>query len=139
MVYIGNQSARINNDDNDYHISSVTQSAIVPNAANPQAKFYWAAVLEDPQHDPADQPYVDVTVTDDTAGTTLYHKNFYTDDPGYPGWLPFSGGSWKAIPWQTITLGFTQAEAGHKITVKVIAADCALGGHGGYVYLDGDE
>lgn len=137
MVYVGNQSARVNNSDNNYHISSVTQSATVPNAANPQAKFYWAAVLEDPQHDAANQPYVDVTVTDDTAGTTLYSKHFYTNDPSYPGWLIF--GSWKAIPWQTITLGFTQADAGHRITVKVTAADCGYGGHGGYLYLDGDE
>jgi len=139
MVYIGNQSARINNSDDSYHISSLTQSAVVPIAANPQAKFYWAAVLEDPNHDPADQPYVDVTVTDDTKGTTLYSKHFFSNDPNYPGWLPFEDGQWKAIPWQTITLGFTQADAGHTITVKVTAADCALGGHGGYVYLDGDE
>jgi hypothetical protein len=133
---VGNQSARINNSDNNYHISSASQTATVPNAANPQAKFYWAAVLEDPQHDPSEQPYVDVTVTDD-AGATLYSKHFYTNDPAYPGWLIF--GNWKAIPWQTITLGFAQADAGHQITVKVTAADCGYGGHGGYLYLDGDE
>jgi hypothetical protein len=138
-VYVGNQSLRINNSDNDYHISSASQSAIVPNAANPQAKFYWAAVLEDPSHPPADQPYVDVTVIDENTATTLYSKHFYSNDPSYPGWLLFNGGNWKAIPWQTITLGFTRADAGHKITIKVTAADCAQGGHGGYVYLDGDE
>lgn len=136
-VYVGNKSARINNYDPSYHISSITQTATVPNAANPQAKFYWAAVMEQPNHDAANQPYVVVTVTDDTAGTTLYSKHFYTDDPSYSGWIPFSGGS--AIPWQTITLGFTKADAGHKITVKVTAADCGYGGHGGYLYLDGDE
>jgi hypothetical protein len=136
MVYVGKYSARINNSDNNLHISSVTQTATVPNAPNPQAKFYWAAVLEDPQHDPTQQPYVDVVVKDD-AGATLYYKHFYTNDPTYPGWLVF--GSWKAIPWQTITLGFTKADAGKKITVTVTAADCSLSGHGGYVYLDGDE
>jgi hypothetical protein len=137
MVYVGNQSARVNNSDNNLHISSVTQSATVPNAANPQAKFYWAAVLQDPGHDPSEQPYVDVVATDDTAGTTLYSKHFYSNDPSYPGWLTF--GQWKAIPWQTITMGFTRADAGHRITIKVSAADCSLSGHGGYVYLDGDE
>ena len=138
MIYAGNYSARINNSDNNYHISSVTQTATVPNAANPQARFYWAAVLQDPSHPAAEQPYVDVTVTDDT-GTILYSAHFFSNDPTYPGWQSFSGGSWKAIPWQTITLGFTQADAGKKITVKVTAADCDQGGHGGYVYLDGDE
>lgn len=139
MVYVGNNSGRINNSDNNYHISSITQSATVPNAANPQAKFYWAAVMEDPQHDAANQPYVDVVVTDDTAGTTLYSKHFYTADPSYSGWINFQGGNWKAINWQPITLGFKQADAGHKITVKITAADCGYGGHGGYLYLDGDE
>lgn len=139
MVYVGNYSARVNNSDPSYHISSVSQSATVPNAANPQAKFYWAAVLEDPQHDADNQPYVDVVVTDDTAGKILYQKNFYTNDPGYPGWISFQGGNWKAIPWQTITLGFAKADAGHKITATITAADCGYGGHGGYLYLDGDE
>lgn len=116
----------------------MSQSATVPNAANPQVKFYWAAVLEDPQHDPANQPYVDVVVRDDTAGKDLYTAHFYTNDPTYTaGWLVF--GSWKAIPWQTITLGFAKADAGHKITATITAADCGYGGHGGYVYLDGDE
>jgi hypothetical protein len=39
-VYTGNYSLRINNYDWDYHISSASQSATVPNVANPQFKFY---------------------------------------------------------------------------------------------------
>lgn len=137
MVNVGKQSARVNNSDNNYHISSVSQSAVVPKLANPQVRFYWAAVLQDPQHAPAEQPYVDVVVTDETAGKQLYSKHFYSNDPAYPGWLTF--GDWKAIPWQTITLSFTQAEIGNTIKVQFTAADCSLGGHGGYVYVDGDE
>jgi hypothetical protein len=139
MVYVGKYAARVNNYDNMYHISSVSQTATVPNAANPQAKFYWAAVLEDPQHPAAEQPYVDVTVTDDTTSKVLYYKHFYSNDPSYSGWVNTGSSDWLAIPWQTITLGFSKAEVGHKITVKVEAADCDQGGHGGYVYLDGDE
>jgi hypothetical protein len=142
MVYKGSQAARVNNYDDSYHISSVTQTAVVPNAANPQAKFYWAAVLEQPNHDAANQPYVDVLVTDDTAGSTLYYKHFYTGDESYSGWQTFLVGgyyTWMAIPWQTITLSFSQAQAGHSITAKITAADCGYGAHGGYLYLDGDE
>lgn len=138
QVYVGHYAARVNNADDSYHISSVSQTATVPNASNPQVKFYWSAVLEDPSHPADEQPYVDVIVTNDT-GATLYSKHFYSNDPTYPGWMSFQGGSWKAIPWQTITLGFTKADAGKRITVKVSAADCDQGGHGGYVYLDGDE
>lgn len=139
MVYKGNYAVRVNNSDFNYHISSVSQSAVVPNVKNPQLRIYWAAVLQDPNHNPGDQPYVDIKVEDTTAGTTLYQKHFYTNDPSYTGWLPFSGGSWKAIPWQTVTLNFAATDIGHTIKITVTGADCALGGHGGYVYLDGDE
>lgn len=142
-VYTGNYSARINNYDNYYHISSASQTATVPNVTNPQLKFYWAAILEDPQHDPAHQPYVDVVVTDDTVGTTLYSKHFYTNDPSYSGWRVITGssygyGEWKTIPWQVVIVDVTNAK-NHNITIKVIAADCGYSAHGGYVYLDGDE
>jgi len=137
-TYVGNYSARINNQDNSYHISSASQSATVPSVTNPQLKFYWAAVLEDPQHDAAHQPYVDIKVTDDTAGTTLYYKHFYTNDPQYSGWIPALGGSWKVIPWQVVNIDVSNA-IGNQITITVLAADCGYGGHGGYVYLDGDE
>jgi len=142
-VYKGNYSARVNNHDGDYHISSVSQSATVPNVTNPQLRFYWAAVLEDPHHDAANQPYIDIVVTDDTAGSTLYSKHFYTNDPSYSGWRIISGsrygyGEWKTIPWQVVNVDASGAK-GHQITIKVIAADCGYGAHGGYVYLDGDE
>ncbi|MDQ5984575.1 MAG: hypothetical protein CSYNP_00270 [Syntrophus sp. SKADARSKE-3] len=48
--------------------------ATVPNVTNPQLKFYWTVILEDPQHEPEYQPYVDVLVTDLTTGTTLLFK-----------------------------------------------------------------
>lgn len=137
--YRGIYAMRVNNSDNNFHISSVSQSATVPNVSNPQVRFYWAAVLEDPQHSPADQPYVDVLVTDTTSGTTLYNKHFYANDPSYSGWLSYNSGQWKVISWQPITLNFGASAIGHKITVKLTAADCALGAHGGYAYLDGDE
>lgn len=135
-VYKGSHSARINNSDNSYHISSASQSATVPNVANPQLRFSWTAVLEDPNHAPADQPYIDITVTDDTTNQALYYKHFYSDDPAYPGWHAVYG--WKIIPWQIVNIDVKSA-IGHQITIKVTAADCALGGHGGYAYIDADE
>lgn len=143
IPYLGNHAARINNYDNNYHISSVSQTATIPNVVTPELKFYWAAVLEDPQHNPADQPYVDILVRDETAGIDLYSKHFYSNDPGFSGWKTITGssyglGEWKAIPWQTVILDVSGAK-GHQVTIKVTAADCALGGHGGYAYLDAGE
>lgn len=138
LPYRGSYACRVNNSDSGYHISSVSQTATVPNGTNVELKFYWAAVLEDPDHDPANQPFVDVQVYDETTSTPLYTQHFYSNDPAYSGWLPFQNGGWKAIPWQVVVVDVTQY-AGHQLTLRVIGGDCGYGAHGGYVYIDGDE
>lgn len=134
----GQFAARVNNSDPDYHISTLVQTAVVPSAANPVLRFYWAAVLEDPQHTPSEQPYIEVTVTNTTKGAVIYSKRFYTNDPTYTGWKSYQNGNWKSIPWQLVELPVA-AYVGDALTLKVEAADCALGGHGGYAYLDAEE
>lgn len=134
----GSKAARINNEDNSEHISTLTQSAVVPSGKNPVLRFYWSAVLEDPQHSPEDQPYIEIVVQNKTKGIDLYRKRFFSNDPSYSGWLSFQGGDWKSIPWQLVELSVAQY-AGDTIELKIEAADCALGGHGGYGYLDVDE
>jgi len=134
----GTKAARINNEDNNEHISTLTQSAVVPSGKNPVLRFYWAAVLEDPNHSPADQPYIEIVVVNKTKNIDLYRKRFFSDDPSYSGWLSYQSGSWKSIPWQLVELPVA-AYAGDTIELKIEAADCALGGHGGYGYLDVDE
>ncbi|MFN0205297.1 MAG: hypothetical protein ACKVS6_03160 [Planctomycetota bacterium] len=136
--FTGTYAARAEDWGSGCFISSLSQSAVVPSVPNPQLQFYWSAVLEDPNHSPSIQPYVDIVVTDDTMATVLYSRHFYTNDPAYSGWLPFQGGSWKAIPWQVAFVDVSTAQ-GHTITIKVTAADCGACGHGGVVYLDGDE
>lgn len=138
VPFAGTCVCRVNNEDNSYHISSVSQSAVVPNVPNPQLQFYWAAVLEDPSHSPEIQPFVDIVVTDETASTVLYQKHYFSNDPSYTGWIPFQGGSWKAIDWQVAFVDVGSAQ-GHTITISVTGGDCGAGGHGGYVYLDGEE
>lgn len=135
----GTHALMVNDSTPDYHSTLVRQRATVPATGNPQLRFQWAAVLEDPQHEPQDQPYVEVTVTDVTKGTTLYQKRFYTNDPSAPGWKDYMGGAWKSIPWQSVELGGLGQYAGDEIELLVRGTDCNLGAHGGYVYLDGEE
>jgi hypothetical protein len=139
MVYKGNYAARVNNYDSNYHISSFTQTAAVPQGlTHPELRFYWAAVLEDPRHPYDEQPYVDIRVVDeDNDGEVIYSRHFYSSDPSYSGWQNGTG-LWRIIPWQTVIVDVSQ-HRGHRVTLRVEAADCAQGGHGGYVYLDGDE
>lgn len=139
LSVFGQHAVRVNDEDNDFHVTFLSQRATVPSTGNPQLRFQWAAVLEDPQHDPADQPYVDVVVRNVSKGTELYRRRFYTNDPSFTGWKDYQGGNWKAIPWQTVVVTGLTSSAGDEIELSVTGADCALGGHGGYVYLDGEE
>ena len=139
LSVFGNYAVRVNDEDNNYHITLLSQRATVPTTGNPQLRFQWAAVLEDPQHSPADQPYVDVVVRNVTKASELYRRRFYTNDPGFTGWKDYQGGSWKAIPWQTVVVTGLTSSAGDEVELAITGADCGLGGHGGYVYLDGEE
>lgn len=140
-VYKGQSACMVNNEDPNYHISSVSQTTVVPqNMTSPELRFYWAAVLEDPAHDAPNQPYVDITVMDDQTGDVIYSRHFYSNDPTYSGWqtVTFNNSTWRIIPWQTVIVDVSE-HRGNSITLRVVAADCGYGGHGGYVYLDGDE
>lgn len=139
LSVFGQHAIRVNDEDNNYHTTIVSQRATVPVTGNPQLRFQWAAVLEDPQHDPSDQPYVDVIVRNVTKGSELYRRRFYTNDPSFTGWKDYQGGNWKAIPWQAVVVTGLTSSAGDEIELAITGADCGLGGHGGYVYLDGEE
>jgi hypothetical protein len=138
VVQFGRHAARVNNDDPDYHISTVQQMARVPDASNPVIRFSWSAVLQDPQHVPEEQPYVQVRVVNLTRGQVLYDRRYYSNDPTYSGWKTYADGEWAAIAWQPVEIAVREF-IGDDIQVTVTAADCALGGHGGYAYLDADE
>lgn len=135
----GQHALRINDETPNYHATFVAQTATVPASGNPQLVFQWAAVLEDPQHSPDDQPYVEVSVVNLSKGIDLYRKRFYTNDPSFTGWTDYRGGRWKAIPWQSVLLTGLSAHAGDQVELRIVGADCGLGAHGGYVYLDGEE
>ena len=139
LSVFGKHAVRVNNKEDGYHITYVSQRAKVPAIRNPQLRFQWAAVLEDPRHAPDEQPYVDVLVRNTTKGTDLYRRRFYTNDPNFTGWKGYLGGGWKAIPWQTVVVTGLAASASDEIELSITGADCSLGAHGGYVYLDGEE
>ena len=137
QVFDGTSAFRVNNPAIGAHISRIYQDIVIPNdVAVPKMTFYWAAVMQDPGHAPADQPFVDIVVQDLTSGQTVYFKHFYANDPSYPGWISGSG-QWKGIAWQKVSLSNLTSRAGHTLRILVMAGDCTQTGHGGYAYLDG--
>jgi hypothetical protein len=139
-VLHGQHAVRVNNFDDSYHISRIVRDIAVPSDGSPfTLTFNWAAVLEDPQHQPNEQPYVNVEVLDVTTGEVIRNRHYFANDPSFPGWLPYLGGQWKAIDWQTEQLTGLESRKGHTLRVTIEAADCSLGGHGGYAYFDAEE
>ena len=138
QVYDGTWAFRVNNPATGSHISRVQQVITIPSDVNtPKLSFVWAAVMQDPGHTPPEQPFVDIIVEDVTnANERVYYKHFYANDPSYPGWISGSG-LWKGINWQQVNLTDLSARKGHQLRIRVVAADCTQGGHGGYAYLDG--
>jgi len=139
-VLYGQSAVRVNNSDDDYHISTISRDIIVPiDAQQFRLAFNWAAVLEDPDHPPEDQPYVLVRVVNTTKNIVLYEKRYYSNDPSYAGWIPYRNGRWKAIDWQPVLIDNLEIYRGDTIRLHIEGADCGQGAHGGYVYFDAEE
>lgn len=132
----GKWALRVNDHGSGRHATTVWQRVTVPASGSPQIRLRWAAVLEDPRHSPDDQPYVEVVVRNVTRDVELHRQRFYTSDPTFSGWQDYLGGRWKAIPWQTVVVSGLGSYAGDELELRVEAADCALGAHGGTLYLD---
>ncbi|WP_313331261.1 IPTL-CTERM sorting domain-containing protein [Comamonas sp.] len=100
-------------------------------------RFATAPVLGEPNtpHPDHRQAYFFVSVTNKTKGTTLYTAFNFAGESGV-NWQSVSG--WKFTDWQLVDVELEAAkvDAGDEITIEVIAAGCADGGHAGYVYLD---
>ncbi len=127
-----------------YRATRISQQDVVTGAdRDPDGLFHirfaWAAVLENPGHPQAQQPYVHVTLTNLTKETVLYSRFFYSNQPDV-AWrsdnVTRGGVLW--IDWQNEDLTFTDNEVlGDTLRIEASAAGCAQSGHFGHVYLDG--
>lgn len=143
-VLSGNDSFRLNNASNGAHFSSLTQS--VTNYGSSNMYFGFAAVLENPisnQHTEAETPKFSFNLVDVTTNTSLYAISFNSRNAVSQGVTWHAGlntnhdgsATWMFSDWNIVHID-TSALIGHELTLTVLAYDCALGGHGGYAYID---
>ena len=95
-------------------------------------RFNAAPVLENPSHDPEEQPYFFIEVTNQ-GGTSLYHTFNYSNEPGVP-WLSGTG-NYRFTNWQAFDIPVTAA-VGDQLRLRLLAAGCGQGGHAGALYVD---
>lgn len=138
----GSYTAKVNDEYGDNHVNSIFQtdslsSTDLGSDGQYHIRFSYAAVLEDPQHNPEEQPFFYVLLQDLTSNTTLYSEFTYSNQPGRSFHTSANYYGWLWTDWQNVDIALPSSSLGHAIKITVLAADCSLGGHGGYVYLDG--
>ena len=143
-VLSGNDSFRLNNAANGANFSTLTQS--VTNYQGADLYFGFAAVLENPLSNPhteAQTPKFSFSLMDNTTSTSLYAISFDSRNAVAQGITWHAGlntnhdgsATWMFSDWNIVHID-TSLVLNHNLTLTVMAYDCALGGHGGYAYVD---
>jgi outer membrane autotransporter protein len=130
-VYAGNHSARVNDPNNDYSVSVISQR--VNGYTDNIIAFAYAAVLEQ-SHGPTDSGAFIITLTDLTTSETLF--NFNLNSATAPGVFTQSSFGWFYSDWIEQSIDVS-SRIGHDFLLSLLANDCPYGGHAGYAYLDG--
>lgn len=137
-----NRAVRIGNSIPGNGAELLSKTFVV-DASKPLISFWYALVLEDPNHNASDQPSFRVRVIDGNGNEI-------------PGTVNLGNGSDEAIAnaanpyFQSTTVNGTTVVykdwscaqidlhqyIGKQVTVQFITKDCSQGGHFGYAYLD---
>jgi hypothetical protein len=142
----GSYSLRLENMVNGGNAAKVRYTFTV-GVANPVYAYKYALVLEEPTnpHLLEEKPYFLVSFYDRTLNEAFTCGNYMVyadaDDNDFKRediFMPVTPGSaTKYTNWQRRVADMYD-RIGHVIEVTFVISDCALGGHFGYVYLDGE-
>lgn len=116
-------------------VDTLTAADIDSSDGMPHIRFAFAPVLEDPNHTPNQQPYFYVSVKNLATNAVLFEQFAYSGQPGVTYLAGASG--WKYLNFQDVDAVLPSSAIGSQIELRIVAAKCSLGGHGGYVYVDG--
>jgi len=129
----GNFSVRLGNNNNGAQAEQLIFSFVVgPQDTNFIYKY--AVVFEDPGHTWAEQPYFELKMYDGNGQIIPCSYQQYVAGGSIPGFHYAGNGVWYK-PWTTVGINLS-SYIGQTLTIVVTSADCALGGHFGYGYID---
>jgi gliding motility-associated-like protein len=133
-----NHSVKLGNDNTGNQAEGVSYTYnIPPNAANFSILYQYAVVFENPGHSPEEQPRFRATVLNVTDNDTIDCVSFdFTSSGNLPGFKTAPGHSAVLYKdWTPVSLDLS-GYAGKTIRLEFTTADCTLGGHFGYAYVD---
>jgi gliding motility-associated-like protein len=136
--YGGKYSVKLGNDFTNSEAEGLSYTFTVPATVDTFTfTYFYAVVFEDPAHLLPEQPRFFVTAYDVVSGDVINCASYdYVSNGGIPGFekSPINPGvlykNWTPTSLQFAGLG------GRKVRLEFKTADCTLGGHFGYAYID---
>ncbi len=134
----GMYSVKLGNNATGAQMERLRYTFQVPVSANNFNLIYrYAVVLNDGGHPANQQPYFEVKVTDSANNTVIPCNNStYVSNSNLPGFtqVPGSPAIWYK-PWTAASMRLAGL-AGRTLYIEFVTADCSVGGHFGYGYVD---
>lgn len=133
----GPYSARLGNDQSGGEAERLSYTIAV-DASNALFVYRYAVVLEDPSHDPSEQPRFEIRMFDQNGVSVdcgMY--NVYSTS-GIPGFVTINNQFFTTVNyknWTTVGMDLS-TYIGQTVTIEFATGDCSLGGHYGYAYID---
>jgi gliding motility-associated-like protein len=136
--YGGNYSVKLGNELNGSEAEGISYTFTIPlNVDTLTFTYFYAVVFEDPKHDHYDQPRFFVTAYDVETGDVINCASYdYVSTASLPGFTPSKINKDVLYKdWSPVSLQFFGLN-GRQVRLEFKNADCTLGGHFGYSYLD---
>jgi gliding motility-associated-like protein len=137
--YGGKYSVKLGNDQVGQEAEGISYTFTVPATVDTFTfTYFYAVVFENPDHALPEQPRFFVTAYDVASGEVVNCASYdYVSTGSLPGFesAPGSNGSILYKNWTPTSLQFAGLQ-GKAVRLEFKTADCTLGGHFGYAYLD---
>lgn len=136
--YGGKYSVKLGNMNTGAEAEGISYTFKVPSFVDTFSfTYFYAVVFEDPGHDPWEQPRFFVTAYDSATGALINCASYnYISSGSIPG-FKHSANDFGVLykDWSPVTIQFAGL-ANRTVVLEFKTADCTIGGHFGYAYLD---
>ncbi len=131
-------SVRLGNNSGGHEAEGISYTFTIPAAASTfSILYYYAVVLQDPNHQPPQQPRFRARIIDVATGASVPCVTFdFVATANLPGFQrSFSDPSVWYKDWTPISINLS-GYAGRTIMLEFITSDCTFNAHFGYAYMD---
>jgi len=129
----GNYAIKIGDADGGYEATVISYSFVVT-PANKDFSFRFAMVMRDGQHQGISNPYFGYYILASDPFNPIIDIDTYIADNADPFFTVTNGWAWRDWSQKCYDL---EKYMGRQVTAMFFVADCNLGAHGAYAYIDG--